>query len=224
MERAIGGAAVVAFGLAFGVALDALTRGAPRALTGRILERLGETGVTNPVTAVILNYRGYDTLVEIAVITVAGFAVTTLLRPTPLPWRSAAPDPVLSGLLRGLVPLALIFGGYLLWKGAKEPGGAFQGAAVVTGSLTLWHLAGELAPRTGARSRALALCGLAVFVAAAALLAVGAGAALEYPARLAGWIILGIETACLSSLAVVLFWVVAGFSTPDEGSPRGDRP
>ncbi|MCL0059373.1 hypothetical protein M1O20_02565 [Dehalococcoidia bacterium] len=38
-----------------------------------------ETGVTNMVTAVLIDYRGYDTLGELTVIFAAGVAVLSLL-------------------------------------------------------------------------------------------------------------------------------------------------
>lgn len=47
----------------------------------RYIERsLEETGVSNIVTAVLADYRGYDTLFETAVIFTAGIAVLMLLR------------------------------------------------------------------------------------------------------------------------------------------------
>lgn len=47
----------------------------------RYIERaVGETGVPNIVTAVLADYRGYDTLFETAVIFTAGVAVLMLLR------------------------------------------------------------------------------------------------------------------------------------------------
>jgi multicomponent Na+:H+ antiporter subunit B len=51
----------------------------------RYIERgARETGVPNIVTAVLADYRGYDTLFETAVIFTAGIAVLMLLR-RPLP-------------------------------------------------------------------------------------------------------------------------------------------
>lgn len=47
----------------------------------RYIERaIEETGVPNIVTAVLVDYRGYDTLFETAVIFTAGVAVFMLLR------------------------------------------------------------------------------------------------------------------------------------------------
>jgi len=47
---------------------------------GYIEKSLEETGVPNIVTAVLADYRGYDTMFETAVIFTAGIAVIMLLR------------------------------------------------------------------------------------------------------------------------------------------------
>jgi len=49
----------------------------------RYIEKaLEETGVPNMVTAVLADYRGFDTLLETAVVFTAGIAVLMLLRRT----------------------------------------------------------------------------------------------------------------------------------------------
>jgi len=50
-------------------------------MTQRFIEcSMTESGVTNIVTALLANYRGYDTLGETAVIFTAGMSVILLLR------------------------------------------------------------------------------------------------------------------------------------------------
>ena len=54
---------------------------ASRHVSPRYIEKsLAETGVPNMVTAVLADYRGYDTLFETAVIFTAAVAVLMLLR------------------------------------------------------------------------------------------------------------------------------------------------
>ena len=54
---------------------------ASRHVSPRYIEKsLTETGVPNMVTAVLADYRGYDTLFETAVIFTAGVAVLMILR------------------------------------------------------------------------------------------------------------------------------------------------
>jgi multisubunit Na+/H+ antiporter MnhB subunit len=45
-----------------------------------------------------------------------------------------------------IVPLMLLVAGYLLWAGAKQPGGAFQAGAVLAAAGVLLRLAGKLPP------------------------------------------------------------------------------
>ena len=76
--------------------------------------------------------------------------------------------PVLAALLRFLLPLLLVTGGYLLWIGAFAPGGAFQGGALLGGALVLMLL-GRPGIRRRLRHRTRLLraglwAGLAVFV------------------------------------------------------------
>ena len=55
-------------------------------LGDRVADRLDESGVRNPVTAVLLNFRGYDTLLEIGVLLLAAgllaFGFRRATRPT----------------------------------------------------------------------------------------------------------------------------------------------
>ena len=94
----------------------------------------------NPVTAVLLNFRGYDTLLEMVVLLVALLGVWALggrsLRP------EAAPGPVLDTLVRLLVPVLILVAAYLLWVGAHAPGGAFQAGSVLGAAGVLLLLAG----------------------------------------------------------------------------------
>ena len=44
-----------------------------------VAAHLAESGVSHPVTAVLLNYRGYDTLLEIAVLLLALLVILSVL-------------------------------------------------------------------------------------------------------------------------------------------------
>ena len=69
-------AAVLAFGVLSWALLD--LPGDPAGLAQEAYRSLEQSGVSNPVTAVLLNYRGYDTLLEIAVLLLAIVAVWSL--------------------------------------------------------------------------------------------------------------------------------------------------
>ncbi|MGB5569784.1 MAG: DUF4040 domain-containing protein, partial [Sedimenticolaceae bacterium] len=88
-------------------------------MADRIMEELPGTGVSNPVTAVLLNFRAYDTLLELAVLLAAVLGITAL-GPARPPYRAAGA--LFGGLVRWLVPLLILTAGYLLWAGAHAPG------------------------------------------------------------------------------------------------------
>jgi len=191
---------------------------APTGLTAESLGKLPESGVTNPVTAVLLNYRGYDTLLEVGVLLLAIVGVWSLGRGE-WPESDLGDRPLLMSLLRVLLPVLVLAAGYLLWIGAFAPGGAFQGGALLGGALVLMVLGG-LARRVLQRDRlvrfGLAL-GVLVFAAVCAATTVMTGGLLQYPAGSGGTWILVVESAALVSIGLTLGLLYLG------GRPRDDR-
>jgi multisubunit Na+/H+ antiporter MnhB subunit len=202
--------AVLLLGWAFLVALAA----PPERLAGTVAAAVPESGVENPVTAVLLNFRAYDTLLELAVLLVAVLGIRALG-----PARPARPDPgpVFTGLVSWLVPLLIVVGAYLLWVGAYAPGGAFQAGALLAGAGVLLHLAGH--PRAGLPSaaalRGLLVGGVGVFVGVGiATWAFGTGF-LDYPPAWAATLILLIETAATLAIAATLVAAYLGGTIED---------
>lgn len=163
------------------------------------------SGVSHPVTAILLNVRAYDTLLEVAVLLSALLGVLVIARPPP---RTASPHPsdaVLEALAQWLVPALGLSALYLLWAGAHRPGGAFQAAALLGGAAVLAHLARQLpawsAP--GPVRRAFIALGLAGFIACALPLQVP-GVLLALPTARAGTLILLIECGLTVSLGLLL--------------------
>jgi multisubunit Na+/H+ antiporter MnhB subunit len=184
---------------------------APRAavpLAPRILARSAETAPQNPVTAVLLDFRSYDTLLEIGVLVAGIVAVWALERGRPaVPAAATVEDePVLAELVRWIVPLTLIMAVYLTWMGSYGPGGAFQAGALLAGAGVLMLAAGFMRPYApGSRLlRSAVAAGLFVFAAAALVTAVGQDTMLRYPEGAAYWWILGIEAVLMVSIAAVL--------------------
>lgn len=105
-----------------------------------LAERLPETGVEHEVTGVLLAFRAYDTLLESAVLMLAGVAVLALGRGDGLA-QTADPTPAMAPTLRWLVrvsaPALLLFGLWLLFAGSTSSGGAFQSGAILAGLLIL---------------------------------------------------------------------------------------
>lgn len=167
------------------------------------------SGVAHPVTAVLLNFRAYDTLLEVAVLMLALLGVLALSR-TANP-SCSEPSPVLTALARGLLPLVMLVAAYLLWRGSHAPGGAFQAGAVLAGALVLANLAGvPVLPAYSALLRSAIALGLAVFVGVALVALFLEGALLEYPRAIAGGLILLIEASLTLSIALVLTLLVTG--------------
>jgi multisubunit Na+/H+ antiporter MnhB subunit len=210
---------VIALALAFVVGLvTAMLELGPAALDlrGQVAAHLVESGVSHPVTAVLLNYRGYDTLLEIAVLLVALLAILAVIGDAPVPPQRAA-HPVLQMLARLAVPLMIVVAVYLLWAGAFRPGGAFQAGAVLAAAGVLLHLVG-LAPGWSSprlRLRISLVAGFGVFLAVAVAL-LTQGALLVYPSDMAGALILLIEAGLTISLALILAGLFLFLSRGEE--------
>lgn len=204
-------AGIAAAALGLGALLVASVLALPEAwpgLAGPALRELGGSGVSNPVTATLLNYRGYDTLLEIGVLMLAVLGVWILDAEPALP-RPAA-DPMLGLLLRVVLPLAVIVAGYLLWVGAHAPGGAFQGAALLAAGGVLWHLARPLSLGPSLALRAVVALGFAVFLAVGLAMVALGGGFLTFPSEHAGALILLIEAAAMLSIALIMVALFVG--------------
>lgn len=202
--RLAGAALCAAAAATFASAVLSLPAGAEG--LGPAVERaLPEAAATHAVTAVLLDLRGWDTLLEIAVLLVALLGVWAAAGAGP-DAPAAPPEPVLAWTVRVLVPLVVLVSGLLLWTGARAPGGAFQAGVVLGGGGILMAVAGV--PRPWARRAGLVRAGmgvgLALFLAAGAAALLAGRALLEYPAAGAGALLLAIEAALTVSIAVVV--------------------
>lgn len=184
-------------------------------LPAAVAANLGQSGVEHPVTAVLLNFRGYDTLLEVAVLLIALLGVVAVAQPTPTAQDQDDANPVLQTLARLLAPLLVLAAGYLLWAGGHRPGGAFQAAALLAGAVVLLRLAGLLPawPRPQRVLRLGVVAGFLVFLGVAVL---GQGALLAYPPELAGGLILLIEAGLTISLGLILAGLYLAFAA-DRG-------
>ncbi|MFB6260483.1 MAG: hydrogenase subunit MbhD domain-containing protein [Thiohalorhabdaceae bacterium] len=174
-----------------------------------VTAHLQASGVSHPVTAVLLAFRAYDTLLEIAVLLAAGVAGHTL-GPVPHPPATEA-GALQRALLRLVAPFLVVLAVYLLWRGSHAPGGAFQAGAVLAAASIfhqLTHFPGPL-DRPAPWQRPGAVAGLGVFVAAA-LATVAMGMPLAWPAASAKSWILAIEAAAALSIAVLMSQLFAG--------------
>ncbi len=194
--------AVIGVNLAW-VYLDGIMAHAGPRLADLALARIPESGVSNPVTSVLLNYRAYDTLLELAVLLAAilGIWSTGLAVPGFLP-----SGPVLGSLTASVVPLLVLTAGYMLWVGGHAPGGAFQAGALLGAAGVILRLSGRpsagLPPLPWLRV-GIILGVLAFTLTALVLMVVGAGF-LTFPLTVAKWLILSIETAATLAIGAAL--------------------
>lgn len=201
---------------AAGLVLVLLAEPVHPGLSTAVQGALAASGTDNPVTAVLLNFRGYDTLMEIAVLTATLVGVWALGTAPRI--RETTPSPILLGLNSVLLPLAAVIGAYLLWVGAKGPGGAFQAGAVLAAAGVLFILAGRR-PATrlpNVPPRWSLVLGLAMFLAVAFGVMLTGHRLLEYPGGLAGSLILVIEAAATLSIAAILAGLFIGGRPEDE--------
>ncbi len=201
---------------ALGIAVLTLPDPAPT-LAHETAANIEATGVSNPLTAVLLAFRAMDTLLEATVVLFALIGVWSVApdrawggRPGPL--HHVDPQGPLAFLARVLPPIGIIIGVYIFWVGADLPGGKFQGAALLAAMWLLAIFAGlSDTPRTDRRALRLALvAGPVVFTAVGAAGVLIAGAFLAYPDGLAKPLIVLIEWALFPSLALTLALIVAG--------------
>ncbi len=192
---------------------------APQAQQG-----LAETGLGNPVTAVLIAYRSFDTMLEkivllLAVVGVWSLAPDRFWGGAPAALGRARPDGALLFLDQALVPLGILVGIHIFWVGADAPGGAFQGGAILAAMWMIVMIARVTEPpRVSACWLRLALvAGPAVFLAAGLAGSGMAGSFFAYPAGFAKPIILFIEAFMLLTIAVTLPMLVAG---PPRRSPE----
>ena len=218
--------------LSFALIVAVLTiRPDSRGLTGDVTHAMPSSGVLHPLTAVLLNFRGYDTLLEIGVLLVAVIAVWSLDQ-TPrrrFKWHPPAhSNPVLRVGLGMLIPVMVLVAGYMVWVGAYRPGGAFQSGAILgAAAVTLISSGMIVAPFARNRGvRVLLASGFMFFMAVASATVVFKGRLLWYPIEWSGSLILMIETLLSLSIGIslaVLFAAVAGVPDTDSDQPEGTR-
>lgn len=186
--------------------MTALTLPKP-GLVAAIAAVLPDSGADHAVTAILLNLRGVDTLLEVAVMLCAVAAIWSLQEAIPPP---ALGDtyPGLTNLARWLHPLFLLTFCYFLWQGAHAPGGAFPAAAVLGAGGVLLLLTGSIAwihqGAYNALLRWLLAAGLLFFLATALSGLLMTGALYGLPPRFASTFIVAIEVATALSIALML--------------------
>jgi len=223
--RRVTGAFIVLGGLALAGTLLAAILAIPEGegLTTAVADNMEASGVDHPVTAVLLNFRGFDTWLEIGVLLLAMLGIFCAGGRTGFGFETKEPkrDILIDHLARALVPLLVLTAGYLLWLGKFAPGGAFQAGVILGAAGILMRLAGfRLFGGLPSWLWRIALVfGFAVFLLHGAVAIVAGRAFLEYPAQYAGDWIFVIEAAAAFSIAFTLaaFFIYLNASDPVSG-------
>ena len=97
-----------------------------------------------------MDFRGYDTLGEIAVLALAAFGIFAMLEHLQLPgpdnagqraWSRDMHPVVMASLTRLLLPLALLVSIFILLRGHNQPGGGFIAGLITAVALIMQYLA-----------------------------------------------------------------------------------
>ena len=220
--RYIAGGLSASVSLALVVCVFALPESRP-SLAPEVALNIAATGVSNPITAVLLAFRAMDTLLEAIVLMFALIGVWSLApdecwggRPGLV--RQSAPEGILVLVARILPPFGIIIGAYIFWIGADLPGGKFQGAAIIAGSWLLAMIAGLVdAPAIGRSCLRFALVfGPLSYIAMGFIGPLTSGDFFGYPEGLAKPLMAAVELALMPSLTLVIVMLLLG--SPRHGA------
>ncbi|MEO3677607.1 monovalent cation/H+ antiporter subunit A [Rheinheimera fenheensis] len=108
-------------------------------------------GGTNVVNVILVDFRGFDTMGEIAVLGIASLGIFKLLTRIPLfkpssdgegrPWALERHSLLLSTVSQSLLPLAIMVSIYIFFRGHNLPGGGFIAGLVTAVAIILQYIA-----------------------------------------------------------------------------------
>jgi multicomponent Na+:H+ antiporter subunit A len=225
-------AGVGVFVALFALATETAHRGTTEAARQYIARSPAQTGATNVVSGIVVDFRAFDTLGEITVLAVIALGVASLLAarapvgaPTDVTEPAGTYRPGGGGTVwirsvlievtaRALFPVVLVFALYLLFAGHTRTGGGFAGGLVAGLAFTLRYVAGSrdrVGPAVPAPPARVIGAGLTVAAVAALVPALFGGPVLdsyEFAARLPGLGHVELVTSLFFDIGV--FLVVVG--------------
>jgi multisubunit Na+/H+ antiporter MnhB subunit len=186
-------------------------------LAPEAVRQLPQTGLGNAVTAVLIAYRAFDTMLEKVVLILAVIGVWSLAADRNWggvagPKRAPHPEGALAFLAQLLPPIGIVVAIHIVWVGANEPGGAFQGGAILAAMWMIVMMARLAESPATSRSwlRFTLIAGPAMFLAVGLLGFAVADGFLAYPAGFAKPLIVFIEAFMTLSIAATLPMLVIG--------------
>ena len=193
-----------------------------------------DTEVPNMVTAVLADYRGFDTMFETVVVFIVGLALLAILKSSSSSKRinrehevEAEPDLIVTNTVRLIVPVIQIFAFYVLAHGHVSPGGGFQGGVLMGASFILvalsWDLDKALARFSFNRCMTVAALGIFIYAGIGLLSMALGGEFLDYaelhkilpvsPEMARYHAMLGVEIGVGFTVAAIMFALYANLSS-----------
>jgi multicomponent Na+:H+ antiporter subunit A len=180
-RRVVRASVAVAVGLTvFGLALTAGGSRTEAPVSGEMVERaVPDGGGRNVVNVILVDFRGFDTLGEITVLTAAAIGSVALARAGRRhrgrdPAEPAADEAlevrrlvVVDVAVRLVFPAVMVGSLYLLFVGHNQPGGGFVGGIVAGAAVALRYVAGGIDDvRSLSRARPWTVLGAGLLVSA----------------------------------------------------------
>lgn len=151
MQRIFSLAAVLLFALIFAsIAIGYTEQTVLRPLAENYVRLVPlDLGAPNVITGILLTYRAFDTLGEVAVLFMVAAGVGLVLKTSGEAGTQSASDSeaaepaseIVRTAAQVLVPLIAIFAAYIVMNGHISAGGGFQGGAVIASAVLLMLLA-----------------------------------------------------------------------------------
>ncbi len=104
-------------------------------------ENVEKVNSANLVTAVVVTYRGLDTLGEVTILFLAAAIIAFSLRKHSVERDLRRNSEIFKTASKVLIPIIMMVGVYIFMNGHLSPGGGFQGGAVLASAVILMLLA-----------------------------------------------------------------------------------
>ena len=139
-------------------------------------QNIEKVNAPNLVTAIVVTYRGLDTLGEVTVLFLTAAIIAFFIKKQSYTRKLRINSEIFKTAASVLFPIILMLGIYIFMNGHLTPGGGFQGGAVIASGVILFLLAFPNEPLNGSIFNYVESTSGLVFVGVAALGAViGAG-------------------------------------------------
>ncbi len=172
---------------------------------------VNETGAVNTVTAIVVSYRGFDTLGEVTVLFLAATGLGAILYDKRGKKRRLQNASLIVKVASKLIyPLIILLGAYVFVHGHLTPGGGFQGGAIIaTGVLLMFISYRRFETNHNALSWVESLAGM-TFVT------IGLAGLIWGSAFLQNILPLGTPNTLVSAGVIPLIYIAVGFKVGAE--------